>query len=80
MVLVHYKYTLSCGLFDRYCLSGHRCHLEGPVRPVQEAQRAMTDKQRGHQQPEMQTGLTIGGVFGQLVVSSVCKLLLMLSI
>lgn len=40
MLMGRYKYSLnvSCGLCDRYRLSGCRCHPEGPVRPVQEAQ------------------------------------------
>lgn len=40
MLMGRYKYSLnvSCGLYDRYRLSGRRCHPEGPVRPVQEAQ------------------------------------------
>lgn len=40
MLMGQYKYSLnvSCGLCDRYRLSGRRCHPEGPVRPVQEAQ------------------------------------------
>ena len=30
---------------DRYCVSGRHCHLEGPVRSVQEAQREMRDEE-----------------------------------
>lgn len=43
MLMAQYKQALnvSCGLCDRYRLSGRHRHLEGPVRPVQEAQREM---------------------------------------
>lgn len=58
----HYKYSLnvSCVFRDRYCLSGRRCHLEDPVRSIQEAQREM----RHDRQPEIQTEIKAGGAFG----------------
>lgn len=38
--------TVSCGLWCRYRLSGRRRHLEGPLRPVQEAQKEIGGEPR----------------------------------
>lgn len=54
--------TVSCGLWRRYRLSGHRRHLEGPLRPVQEAQKEIGGEPRETPPAITQEELTTAGM------------------